>query len=201
MKHLFFIATLLLFSCSKDDEATTDNTPKLPPETQTGANTFGCYINGKLVIPRDGTGTVGGSDKGARFWGGYPLETDYYEIDIRDYKSTRTSNILIHLQAVHISGIGNYTIDLSNGMRGIDGLNNNYIHCMIFDDTSNSYKYYRSFNNSGTAIITKYDFNNRIISGTFTCRVRNSVNPSEEIEITQGRFDLKWDILPDKPFP
>ena len=191
----------MLFSCSKDETTTNDPTLTLPPETQSGANTFGCYINGKLVIPRDGSGTVGGSDKGARFWGGYPLETDYYEIDIRDYKSTHTSKILIHLQAVHVTGIGNYIINISNGMRGIDGLNGNYIHCMIFDKESNSYKYYNSFNNSGTAIITKYDFNNRIVSGIFSCRVRNSINPANEIEITQGRFDFKWDILPDKVFP
>jgi hypothetical protein len=173
----------------------------LPPETQTGANTFGCYINGKLLIPRDGTGTIGGSDDGARFWGGYPLETSYYEFDIRDFKSIRTASILIHLKEVHVTGISNYIIDLSNGMRGIDGLNHNYIHCRIFNESTNSYQYYRSFDNSGIVSVKRYDFNNRIVSGTFTCRLRNSINPTDEIEIIQGRFDFKWDVLSDKIFP
>ena len=26
---------------------------QLPPETQTGANTFGCLVNGKVFIPKD----------------------------------------------------------------------------------------------------------------------------------------------------
>ena len=204
-KNLFLILlfTFSLFGLVGCTSNTSQNDPvlQLPPETQTGANTFGCYINGKLLIPRDGTGTIGSSDKGARFWGGYPLETDYYEFDIRDYKSVRTSRILVHLQAVHITGVSNYIIYSSNGMRGIDGLNHNYIHCMIFNEATNSYQYYRSFDNSGIVTVKRYDFNSRIVSGTFTCKLRNSANPSDEIEITQGRFDFKWDVLSDKVFP
>uniref|UniRef100_UPI004047D6A1 hypothetical protein n=1 Tax=Flavobacterium sp. TaxID=239 RepID=UPI004047D6A1 len=53
MKTLFitFLITLLS-SCSKDD-IKKKPTFSLPPETQTGANTFGVTINGKVYIPRD----------------------------------------------------------------------------------------------------------------------------------------------------
>ena len=131
---LSLVTMILLSSCSSDNNTTQD---QLPPETQTGANTFGCYINGKLLIPRDGTGTIGSSDHGARFWGGYP-DGAYNEIDIRDYKSIRTAKILIHLHNLQQLGIFQYVVDISNGMSNIDGLNHNYIHCMIFNEATNS---------------------------------------------------------------
>src|SRR5690606_31645949 len=47
MKYLHIISVLILvltISCSKDDDQTA--LEKLPPATQTGAQTFGCLING-----------------------------------------------------------------------------------------------------------------------------------------------------------
>ena len=38
--------------CTKTTEEGRWN-PELPPITQTGANTFGCKINGVIMIPRD----------------------------------------------------------------------------------------------------------------------------------------------------
>ena len=59
---LFFIA---LASCSKPDATKQDPVLQLPPETQTGANTFGCIINNQVFYPRDGSGNLGGGS-GAR---------------------------------------------------------------------------------------------------------------------------------------
>jgi len=200
MKNLITILLFaLLTGCSNDSNSNPE--AQLPPITQTGANTFGCLIDGKLVKPRDGSGSVGGSNAGASFYGGYPNPTDYYELDIRDLKSNKTSKILIHMQGVHQLGAGNYIINESNGMSSIDGYNHNYIHCRVFDQNTNSYQFYRSFENSGVLIITKYDFYNRIISGTFSCQVKNSANSTDIIEITNGRFDIKWDTLPNVVFP
>ena len=84
------------FGCSTDN-SNSDIQLSLPPETQIGANTFGCYVNGKLLVPRNGSGTFAGSDYGALLYGGYPVSTDYYELDVRDYKSERTARILIHM--------------------------------------------------------------------------------------------------------
>ena len=203
---LLFLATLLLFSCSKEEATTNDPTLSLPPETQTGANTFGCYINGKLVIPRDGTGTLGGSEKGIKIWGDPIGNQEYNEVELIDYKSTRTAEIVIHIQNLHQIGIGNYTVDLSNGLRGIDGLNNNYIHCRVFNESTNSYQYYRSFDNCGTINITRYDspniiIQNRIFSGNFSCRLKNSSNPNDEIQVTSGRFDINKATIITKTFP
>ena len=199
MKTTLFILFILLTGCSKDNSG--GPILSLPPETQVGANTFGCLINNKLVIPRDGEGSIMGPAKGAYFFGGYPNATDYYEIDIRDYKSYKTSKILIHLQSVHLIGIGNYQIDVSNGNNSIDGLNNNYINCRVFNKKTNSYQYYRSFENSGTCIITRYDFDNRIISGKFTAVLLNSGDLNDKISINIGRFDFNWGTLDQTYFP
>ncbi len=201
MKNLItMLLLIILIGCSSDDSNSNPES-QLPPITQTGENTFGCLIDGELVKPRDGSGSLGGSNAGASFYGGYPNSTDYYELDIRDLKSSKTSKVLIHMQSVHQLGAGNYIINESNGMSSIDGYHHNYIHCRIFNQTTNSYQYYRSFENSGILKITRYDFYNRIISGTFSCQVKNSANEADTIEITNGRFDIKWDTLPNIAFP
>ena len=127
--------------------------------------------------------------------------TDYYEIDVRDFKSERTAKILIHMHEVHLNGIGDYIINESNGSNAIDGLNQTYLHCRVFNESTNSYQYYRSYENSGTLKMTKDDFANRIISGTFNCKVKNSTDENDIIEIKDGRFDLNWQTLPNVSFP
>ncbi len=55
---LFSTLFLLLFSCKKNDPPETSNEPVLPPMTQEGLNTFGCYINGELFVANDGESVV-----------------------------------------------------------------------------------------------------------------------------------------------
>jgi hypothetical protein len=191
----------LFVACSNDDGKSSLCKDNLPAITTTGSNAFGCCINGNLLIPRDGTGAFGGSDSGAGLYGGYPNSTDYYELDVRDFKSERTGQILIHMHQVHFNREGDYIINQSNGYNAIDGLNHTYLHCRVFNATTNSYQYYRSYENSGVLKITRYDFANRIISGTFTCLVKNSSNPNDSIEIKDGRFDINWLTLPNISFP
>jgi hypothetical protein len=200
---LFSITVFLMSSCSSDDNALA----QLPPETQIGANTFGCLIDGRVLIPRDGTGTTMGADRGFIFWGGGEDDLDYpiwNEIDIHDYKSFRTGSILIHIQNLIQIGEGEYIIDKSNGMTRIDGYMHNYIHCRIFSNKTNSYQWYRSYDNSGILNITKLDlipYQKAIISGNFECKVVNSVNPNDTIEIKSGRFDFDSFTLTNTQFP
>ena len=69
------------------------------------------------------------------------------------------------------------------------------------DKASQTYKWYCSVENAGTLRITRYDLDNRILSGTFSCTMQNRDHPNERIEITQGRFDIKWDTLDETDFP
>jgi hypothetical protein len=55
--YLFFILLFLFLvfpQCKKGSF-----NPSLPPETTTGAMTFGCKVNGKVFVPRDGNGNPG----------------------------------------------------------------------------------------------------------------------------------------------
>lgn len=200
-KILSLITCVFFASCSNDDKISSSCQDLLPQATTVGANKFGCCINGNLLIPRDGTGTVGGSDNAYSYLGGYPNVTDYYELDVRDFKSERTAKILIHMHQVHLYGIGEYIINESNGYNAIDGLNHTYLHCRVFNESTNTYQYYCSFENSGLLKITRYDYLNGIISGTFTCKVKSSTDTTDIIEIKDGRFDLNGYTLPNVSFP
>ncbi|MEZ4793825.1 MAG: hypothetical protein R2783_10285 [Gelidibacter sp.] len=196
---LCLFSLLLLFSCNKNDDSN-DNQLTLPPVTQTGANTFGCYIDNLLFIPRDGDGTFNSPDKAMIFWGG-GIDNEYNEIDVHDYKSDKTASIIIHLQELNANGAGEYIVNESNGLNGIDGLDHTYMHCRVWREDVGNYQYYLSFENSGTVTITTYNYSLGIISGTFNGSVRNFQAPYDTIQITQGRFDINGYTLPDTEFP
>jgi hypothetical protein len=198
-KILTALILLLVLSCNKDDD-TNEFTPTLPAITQEGKNTFGCYINGVLLTPRDGTGTFNSPDHGMIFWGS-PTNYNYYEIDIRDYKSE--SGALMNIHILNLSEVQEniYVLNESNCEDNVDSNINNNIYCRILDQQTQTYKWYCSIENGGILNITRYDFDNRIVSGTFNCTVQNRDNPEETIEITEGRFDIKWDILSETIFP
>jgi hypothetical protein len=200
---LFFI--ILLAGCSKDEA--TNPVDLLPPATQTGANTFGCLIDGKVFLPRSGNNSLVFPLSGAILWGGIPQSYDYNEIEIVDYKSAKSASLLFHMENIFNDGSGSYVINQSNGMNNIDGLDHHYLHCIIYDKLTNSYQKYVSFTNSGTFTITRLltnstnGNNGNLLSGTFNCRVRNINNPNDEIEITQGRFDINSLTIASTYFP
>lgn len=200
---LLILLQITIVSCNKDENVVSPCEDQLPAITTNGANTFGCCINGNLLKPRDGSGTFGGADGGFLTWGDPSGNNEYDEIDIHDFKSERTGSILIHIQNVFNNGVGDYIIDQSNGLRGYDSNSNTHLFCRVFDYKNNQYQYYRSFDNSGVIKILRYDFANRTVSGTFNCKVVNSSNSNDTIQIKDGRFDYNWITLysPSTTFP
>ncbi len=61
MKNLNYsvAAVLLLLLLTASQCKKHNDEPQLPPITTTGAMTFGCKINGKVFVPRDGRGKPG----------------------------------------------------------------------------------------------------------------------------------------------
>lgn len=190
-----FFAVLTFLSCSKSYDG-----PQLPPVTQTGENTFGCYVNGRLLLPRDGKGTVMGPDEGMYFSAsGEAPNYNYNEINVQDFVSPNGGSMDIHITKLHEGGEGMFEIKESNCDRFSYANNSINIRCRYYNGVS--YDYYCSIEGSGYLNITRYDFDNRIVSGTFSFSAKNENNPNDIIEITEGRFDLKWDTLPYKDFP
>ena len=194
MKNLFitFLAASLFTACSKD------NTPppepdKLPEATMVGANTAGCYINGKLLIPKNNNQAIGGPliyglkyHLGNSF--GDPLFNDYFAITIRNRKDIDGDDIYIHFNQM-VQGVGTYVLGQSNGNRFTASPNNN--HAVLERGVnSGNIQTYLSSPTSGSIIINRFDWASNIISGTFSFSLYNANNPSDIIEVTQGRFDI-----------
>lgn len=191
---VFAIVAVIIIGCSKKDD--NSSSPFLPPITQTGENTFGCYINGKLLTPRDGSGTFNATDNGMSF---INVPGPRHEIDVHDFASKRTAKIILHIMNLDSIGIGEYEIGESNCLEGFDSPLTNNIHCRVYDFNENIYKMYCSIPNSGTIYVSRYD--NGILSGTFSCTAVNRDNPNEFIEITKGRFDINGYSLRYTKFP
>ncbi|MCC1483220.1 hypothetical protein [Winogradskyella immobilis] len=196
---VFCIYSILFNSCSNTDD---EPELRLPPITQTGANTFGCLIDGQLLIPRDGSGSTLGPDSGMSFisLGEFPNYL-YNEISVRDFKSGNGELLDIHFVDLHQNGEGIYNVKESNCQDNVDANPSLNIRSRIWDENEQIFRWYCSIEDSGTLTITRYDSENRIVSGTFNCIVQNRDDPNDFIEITQGRFDIKWDTLADTSFP
>ena len=203
MKTTILIFNLLLItltSCNKDDDK--DFTPTLPPITQTGANTFGCYIDGKLLVPRDGGGTFNLASHGVKYYvsGNYPI--DYKSsLTIHDYTGN-AGFLQLNIENVQ-NGIGDFSIEESNCQEWVGGSPPPTINlmCRRKDETTQEIKYYCSIENTGILNITKYDVSTGILSATFSCSAINQDDSNDIIEITEGRFDIIWGTINDKVFP
>jgi hypothetical protein len=197
MKTIFVALLIVIFtSCSKPDNSTQQDI--LPEATTTGANTAGCYINGELLIPKNGSQAIGGPDlyglnfnAGINFW---PNKNDYWQLEIANKKYTNGSGVILWIKNMSI-GNGKYIVDQSNGGLYNDGPNNNQIIAGIKTDGIN--KTYYSSPNSGIIKITRSDLATgvSIYSGIFNATLYNKDNPSEKIQITDGRFDFNYITL------
>jgi len=199
---LLIVLSLSMTSC-KDDDNEDVFTPTLPPITQTGANTFGCYIDGKLLVPRNGEGTFNSPSPGAMYYGSGDIPTDYNaSLTINDYKGGNAGLLQLNIENVQ-NGIGDYLIKESNCQEWVGGNPPPTINllCRWKDEQTGEIKIYCSIENTGVLKITRYDIPNRIISGTFSCSAVNRDDPNDIIEITDGRFDFKWDTINNVVFP
>ena len=115
------IATLLIIffaGCSKDNPTPIED--KLPEATTTGTNTAGCYINGQLLIPKNGINSTSGypvygliTGAGVNF-NAPIIGDDYWYVNIANLRSVGKDYwIYIHINNMTM-GTGNYNIGQSN---------------------------------------------------------------------------------------
>ena len=187
MKTIILLVFLALASCNKDS-VKQDPIAQLPPETQTGANTFGVTINGKVYIPRDPTGVnVGPSGRGMKFFLA-PDDISWNELEVIDGASSTGFQIIIHIQNFQTIGIGKYNLKLSNFQKQIDSGPFSHIYFKIWDSNISNYAYYGSIEDLGEINITRNS--NDIVSGNFKGKFVRYDNPNEFISIVDGRFDI-----------
>jgi len=164
------IISLLFFffiSCKKD----------LPKESQSGADTFGCYVNGKLFTP-----------KGSPFAG--PVLKAHYIIrnnkPLFSISATMTEGENLH--SVSIGGdsvklaVGTYAIT-TPAIGSVSG-RYNFSHPLSLEPS------YTSTNALAGQLTIKYFYSVKyVMSGTFYFDAVN--NNGQKVQVREGRFDVK----------
>lgn len=179
---LLLVCTVLTANHCKKNKPT-NPVDQLPPETQTGANTFGCLVNGQVFKP-GGAQLIGGS-----------LQCNYQYVNNGFYftligRNKAGSNLL--------SSIGLYTDSLMIQQGDIISLkarikgnsSGNYYKAINsfqyeqYDTDGNIYK--------GILQIKKLDPVNQIVSGTFWFDAMDS--NGKKVEVREGRFDTHYTL-------
>jgi hypothetical protein len=145
------------------------------------------------MMPRNGTSDfVPGNSAYAV---NYLKSNTYEQIQAGDAKTGR-GYIYMYIQNdsnIYPINTGDYTFGESNG-----STENSFSIGKMMTSYLNGKKYL-SIANTGKITITKSDQN--IISGTFSCKLKNKDNPNDIIEITDGRFDFNKNTINTTNFP
>ncbi len=163
----FFLVIILAFpianglkSCSKDD-APSDPISQLPTHTQTGENTFGCLLDGQAFLPSalyvPYNCFYQYVDRGFYFW-----------ISATNRINGITKSIYLGTERLQISENNTYILKQRVNGNAFGG------YFIGNDSTGEIQNNYTSSIYSGKIIITKLDFENHIVSGTFWFDVKDS---------------------------
>jgi hypothetical protein len=171
------VCVITIFTLSQCKKKTEE--PQLPPETTTGAMTFGCKVNGKVFVPKDGNGRPGlyvqyvNLGPGPGGW--------YLNIPAINYKSDKRENINISTDSLLVQEGTTYMLKKIKGNA----------QAFYAEVNSGSVIMYPKLNtDSGSMFIRKHDLVQRILSGNFSFTGTN-IN-GQKVSITDGRFDIRY---------
>jgi hypothetical protein len=152
-------------SCKKD---------KLTKETQTGANTFSCKIDGVVFKPSESAGLFGSPPITVYNLpnNGFTLLGKYYG----DRSDPTSKYISLNLEYLKSTGIYNLNFYPNQGLYVIS--------------YSGGPAYQTDGTHTGTVTITRCDTVNKIYSGTFSFTAIDK-NTGNVVKVTDGRFDVK----------
>lgn len=173
---ILFIIVLSL-SCGK---SAYDN-PALPAATQTGANTMGAYINGKLWLAQPCLQCVN-AGSGLR-----PFYSTYSTFNLLgECENPNALNAEILLNIENLKTVGTYTLsDQYKGNESYGGVDAGSI---------SPYGYQTNQVSLGTVTITRLDTVKHIVSGVFSMKAQidTSKNAGPVFTVTDGRFDVTY---------
>ncbi len=169
---LFLSCTLLSSRCKKQN-----NEPQLPPETTTGAMTFGCKVNGKVFVPK---GSIDGPGITAQyiFLGSGPGGGWFLNLNGANRIDEPRVTIGIETDSLFVSAGNTYSLKSIKGFASARLLSDIISYRMTVNDT-------------GELTITKHDTNQRILSGRFWFTATN-VYDQTKISVIEGRFDVRY---------
>jgi hypothetical protein len=169
MKTLSTIVLILALASSCKNE----NFNVMPPETQSGKNTLGCTIDGDLFV-----GGCCAPWMRPALSAGYYTVSDRLGIDVWGKMNGEPAGV-IGISIIH---------PVQNSMQTIEKIRYTPRPVILCQEYLTS--------TGAEVFITKFDTINNIVSGRFQftgyCNTGDSTNTKQ---ITQGRFDLKFDII------
>ena len=171
---LLFIIAVSISQCKKNK---TDE-PQLPPETTTGAMTFGCKVNGQIFLPKDGNGRPGLYVQYVNLGnvpdGGWHLNIPAYNYSTNKGVSIETDSLLL------VEGM-TYQFKTTIGTA----------NAFYRENIPNGVNVYPKLDNDmGSLIVKKHDPIQRILSGTFS--FIGTDGSGVKVDITEGRFDIRY---------
>jgi hypothetical protein len=186
MKLFLILSSILTFiiltssQCKKNKQV--DIFDQLPAETQIGANTFGCLVNGKVFKPKGSS--LAGPILQANYQLIYSPPTGYIlGITGRDRSTEEIKSISIGFDSLIAEQGKKYqlTTIIKGNAGGQYGLY----------PSTGSYQIFQSNDTAtGELWIKKFDPVNQIVSGTFWF---DAVNGSgQKVEVRDGRFDVRY---------
>jgi hypothetical protein len=174
-KSILAISLLcMLASCKKD-------VTELPPATQTGANTFGAKVNGALWVPQGFGPFTANNILVPRLLGNnffltaqnFASSPNESEFDIAIMNVTGTGTFLLNENTSYPSSTHSYGYYVKRNLTPIN-------------------EWLTSSTNTGAVTITRFDTSARIISGTFQFNGGEINNDAPVLNVTEGRFDVKY---------
>ena len=174
---LLAIASSAIFASCKKDK--TQEEEQLPPITQTGANTFGCLINGKVYTPK------GFEQNKPNFQIIVDPGFNDGNLDVRTYQKIGSNTLSLNFSSDSIKSTGVYSIS-NNSRLGFYfyQVNSNTAVCNVLSRFTPGA--------TGFLKITKFNLVERVFSGEFEFHFSYpACGIGDPIHITQGRFDKK----------
>jgi hypothetical protein len=176
VRHILVIALSVLFvatSCKKEAD-------KLPAATSTGANTFGCLLNGKTWVATGRGGGSGVNPTSGGFFGEVDSTVSIYIIAYGE-----NDEIAIYLK--NITTVGSYVLNKNTSIKPNAVLPQaSYgMYAVLYDQ-----EYVTDSLHTGVVNITHADRNTGIVSGTFQMQLLQK-STGKTVSISDGRFDYK----------
>ncbi len=173
MKKLLFATCFILAfaACKKEkNNPPPDNPYGLPNATTEGKNIFACRVNGENWIVQNSIYTLGGG-----------VQNDTLSVSGSSDGNNYFHRLTLYISENIVSG-NSYNINSFNRIL----LSANWTPC----NGAMGSNVINQFATSGQIILTKYDADNKIISGKFSCRI--PIPNCDTLNITDGRFDIRY---------
>lgn len=173
MRKLFLLYVLFAFlsSCDKNDDKNCSGADCLPPVMQTGADTFGCLVNGEPFV-----------NKSRSFNCFYQFVDGEYYFGIQGERN---------VSGIVLVGLGSHASQIT--INDIIPLNEpqpkNFYARINLANLGGSIRTTNA--EDGSIVFTKFDMEKKIVSATFEFTVTDPAS-GKVYKITEGRFDTHF---------